>query len=792
MPDNPIRVIVPRLRELVSAQDSQISDRDLLHRFSDERDEAAFAEIVRRHAPMLLRVSQRVLRNTHDAEEIAQATFLLLAQKAASMRWHDSVSGWLFQTAYRLSLKARTAAHRRAHHESRATPAPPADPLVDLNVRELQTVLDEELSGLPEKYRSPIILCCLEGRSRDEAADCLGWPLAKVKDRLERGRERLRCRLARRGVLLSTALTSAWLLESPALAGLSPHTITRGALSLATGEATLATLLPPHMFALVKGGTTTMLVCRLTILAAALGLALGTAAAVTRLPDDPPPTPAQASKKKPAPAEAVAAKEAAPAQPEALPLVGHKGAVNAVAFARVRKTVATAGSDGTVRIWNSVTGDLIHKLDQPGKPVGVAFSPDGKMLAAVSVGKGGEVVVWDAVTGKKVWRNASTPPGRNLGGGGGVAFSPDGSMVMAGMAGGVTMGFQAAAGIVFFAFRASRGGGTAVAYSADGKTVVVGDDGGAVQQVDSATGRALRIWRGKNNVTALAFFPTGTRVAVADGSKALRILDITTGKEETRFESKEEVVTLAVSAGARRLATAGAGGAVLLWDTAGKQERRFSAGGAVNALAFSPDGKQLATAGADGVILWNLTRDDKPLPRDFKLSAKELEARWADLASDDGGKAYAAMRYLRADPARSLPFLQKRLTPKDTGPDPKKVKQLIADLDSDEFKKRESAAKELEDLGEAVESAMRDALAAKPSLEVTRRLERLLKRLEDQRQTLTAEQQRDVRALRVLEQVGTPEAKKLLEALSKKATGWWVRREATQALLRLGKGEVKR
>jgi len=379
-----------------------------------------------------------------------------------------------------------------------------------------------------------------------------------------------------------------------------------------------------------------------------------------------------------------------------------------------------------------------------------------------------------------------------MGGGGGVAFSPDGKMVLVGMGSGVTMGLQAASGLAMFAFRAARGGATAVACSPDGKTLASGDDGGTIQLQDSATGRPLRLARGTNPITALAFLPNGTRVAAADGSTKLRVVDITTGKEETSFESKEKVVALAVSAAARRLATAGAGGAVLLWDDSGKQERRFSAGGAVNALAFSPDGKQLATAGADGVILWNLARDEKPLPPDFKLSAKELESRWADLASNDGGKAYTAMRLLRADPPRSLPFLQKHLTPKDAGPDPKKVKQLIADLDADEFKKRESAAKELEDLGEAVEPALREALAAKPSLEVTRRLERLLKRLEEQRQTLTAEQQRDVRAVRVLEQVGTPEAKKLLGALSKKASGWWVKREARAALDRLGKGEPKR
>jgi hypothetical protein len=264
------------------------------------------------------------------------------------------------------------------------------------------------------------------------------------------------------------------------------------------------------------------------------------------------------------------------------------------------------------------------------------------------------------------------------------------------------------------------------------------------------------------------------------------MVEIATGKVETGFEGKDTVDVVAISPDGKRLATAGPGGTVLLWDPTGRQERQFSAGGPVGGLAFCPDGKRLATAGADGVIIWDLTRDEKPLPRGFKLTAKELEVQWANLASEDGGKVYAAARLLRADPVRSVPFLAKHLAPKGMAPDPRKVKQFIADLDADEFRKREAAVKELEDLGRAVESALRDALAAKPSLEATRRLERLLNRLEDQGQPLTAEQHRDVRAVRVLGQVGTPAAKKLLEAVRKKGPGWWVEREAKATLERLG------
>jgi hypothetical protein len=171
------------------------------------------------------------------------------------------------------------------------------------------------------------------------------------------------------------------------------------------------------------------------------------------------------------------------------------------------------------------------------------------------------------------------------------------------------------------------------------------------------------------------------------------------------------------------------------------------------------------------------------------LTEKQLGALWTDLASGTGGKVYAASRLLRADPARSVPFLRQRLEPK-AGPDRKRLQRLIADLDADEFATREAATKALAKLGGAAESALRQALAARPSAEARVRLERLLKPLGRDR-ALTAEQQRDVWAVRVLEQVGTPEARKLLSVLSKKSPGWWVTQEAKEALRRLARREKK-
>ncbi|MFO0843228.1 MAG: sigma-70 family RNA polymerase sigma factor [Gemmataceae bacterium] len=394
--------LAPQLRTLVAPRDRQAADRELLRRFSAEGDEDAFAEIVRRHGPMLLRACRRVSPNGHDAEDISQAAFLLLARKAASGGWHDSVAGWLYQTAYRLARKARVAAGRRARHEARVRLADPPGPDDELTVREFQAALDEELSQLPEKYRAPIVLCCLEGRSPDEAAGYLGWPLGAVKDGLERGRERLRARLARRGVVLGTALTSAWLLEGAAKAALPPHATARAALLIASGQAKLADLLPTPVAALTKGVTTTMLLCRMTILASALALACGAASGLSRPKDAPPARPAQPPEAKPAP------DDTGPVRPEPMFLTGHRGAVNAVAFAPDGK-LAAAGADGTVRVWDLSSGAQLQKLDQGGNAAAVAFSPDGRMLAAASAGKAGTLTTWDAATGR---RCGGPPAGR--------------------------------------------------------------------------------------------------------------------------------------------------------------------------------------------------------------------------------------------------------------------------------------------------------------------------------------------------------------------------------------------
>jgi RNA polymerase sigma factor (sigma-70 family) len=210
------------LCRLVGAEHTaRLPDGQLLERFALHSEEAAFTALVRRHGPLVLGVCRRILHNWHDAEDAFQATFLVLARKARSIAKQESVGSWLYQVAYRTALRARARSASRLRRERQATLPTVADPLAEVTGRELLGVLDEELHQLPERHRAPLVLCCLQGQTRDEAARQLGWSLRALKHRLEQGRELLRSRLARRGLTLPGALLAAGLAQGTARAAVS-------------------------------------------------------------------------------------------------------------------------------------------------------------------------------------------------------------------------------------------------------------------------------------------------------------------------------------------------------------------------------------------------------------------------------------------------------------------------------------------------------------------------------------------------------------------------------------------
>jgi RNA polymerase sigma factor (sigma-70 family) len=233
------RVIVEHLRRLSeAAQARDTPDQDLVGAFVATQSEAAFSALVKRHGPMVLDVCRRVLGNVADAEDAFQATFLVLARKAASLRDRQLVSSWLYGVAQRTARKALTTRARRAAHEQAAPAARTRDPLAELSVREAQQLVDREIAGLPEKYQAPLVLCCLEGLARDEAARQLGWPVALLKSRLEQARQLLRARLARHGLTLPAGVLAVELLGTSAQAALPAALTTstiRAAVVVATG-----------------------------------------------------------------------------------------------------------------------------------------------------------------------------------------------------------------------------------------------------------------------------------------------------------------------------------------------------------------------------------------------------------------------------------------------------------------------------------------------------------------------------------------------------------------------------
>jgi RNA polymerase sigma factor (sigma-70 family) len=174
------------------------SDRRLLERYTRHQDETAFQALVARHGPMVLGVCKRVLHHAQDAEDAFQATFLVLVRKTGSIGQPELLANWLYRVAHHTALKARANAARRSKNQRQAVSRPTPDPLLEVAWRELRALLDQELSRLPEKYRAPLVLCYLQGKTNEEAARQLGWPPGSMSARLARGRVMLRDRLAGR------------------------------------------------------------------------------------------------------------------------------------------------------------------------------------------------------------------------------------------------------------------------------------------------------------------------------------------------------------------------------------------------------------------------------------------------------------------------------------------------------------------------------------------------------------------------------------------------------------------
>jgi RNA polymerase sigma factor (sigma-70 family) len=257
-----------------------LSDRELLERFLSNRDEGAFTFLVRRHGPVLFGVCRRLLGDSHDAEDALQAAFLVLVRRTRSIRRKESVGSWLYGVAQHIALNTRTRDAARRNREKEAGSMRSIGSVDDLATQELRSALDEEIGSLPEKYRGPIVLCYLEGKSHEKVAQELGCPKASVTSRLAKARDLLRGKLERRGITLAIGAVATALTGMAAAAPL-PATLTiktvKAATLVATGKAVASGIISAHVLALADGAVRGVfwVKAKMIVMVAGLGLAVG-------------------------------------------------------------------------------------------------------------------------------------------------------------------------------------------------------------------------------------------------------------------------------------------------------------------------------------------------------------------------------------------------------------------------------------------------------------------------------------------------------------------------------------
>jgi RNA polymerase sigma factor (sigma-70 family) len=229
----PLSEVVRQLRRLAGLRPAAaLSDSHLLERFLTQKDETAFETLLARHGPMVLGVCRSLLSDVHEAEDAFAATFLVFVRKAASIGRRELLGNWLYGVAHRVALRARANAVRRRAQERGSIEMLAANSSDEIAARERARVVHEELNLLPARYRAPLILSYLEGKTQEEVAQELDCTPGAVRGRLERGRERLRARLASRGLGLSAAVLAANL-ESRTLTAAVPQVLFQSTLKTA-------------------------------------------------------------------------------------------------------------------------------------------------------------------------------------------------------------------------------------------------------------------------------------------------------------------------------------------------------------------------------------------------------------------------------------------------------------------------------------------------------------------------------------------------------------------------------
>jgi RNA polymerase sigma factor (sigma-70 family) len=632
--------VLGQMRRWTAAQlDADATDAELVASFLATSAEPAFAALVRRHGPLVLGVARRMLGRLQDAEDVFQATFLLLARKAGTIRRRDSVGSWLYGVAYRLARKARGRDARRRVHEKEA--AAMRGQTVPSNVwQQFSEALDAALNGLPAHYRAVLLACHAEGLTQEEAARQLGLPIGTVRSRLARGRALLRKRLAARGVTVPlaglAALGIAATTSPPVRAQLMEKTV-RASLAYAAGQAVTGLLSAPAAD-LVKGGLSLAAVRAKAAFVLLLTFAVAATAAVGYMPRDERASEAGLSAGAPEADERPGPRRDAAGDPLPHGTIARLGTlryragffITALAFAPDDRSVTLYGDDGHVAALEVATGRLTRTFQARDLRAGrrACLSADGRWAVFAEASRDGLIRpvalhLCDCTTGKPV-RAFGEGPNRV------AQFAPDGVTLAVTRLDGVVEIWNPHEGRLLRSWKADDAPGydlfIAARFAAGGKRLITVHRGDTLRCWDAASG--ARLWEvGRvKAMTAWAVAPNGGLVAV-DGSNydrasqpagkrvqsRMRLLDVATGAEVRVLVAETDKSVLGIphwfmsaqfSADGKLLATTGQDRLVRLWDTAtGKElcswpfKPNFP-----GALAFAHDGRTLALADAGKTV----------------------------------------------------------------------------------------------------------------------------------------------------------------------------------------------
>jgi RNA polymerase sigma factor (sigma-70 family) len=619
------------------------TDRQLLERFLRNKDTVALETLVRRYAPMVWGVCRRTVFNHHDAEDAFQATFFVLVRKAAMLRRRKSVAGWLHVAAHKTAQRARQMTRRRFEHERQVTvmPEPKARTTEQTNGPELQDLLDDALSQLPERYRSVVVLCDLQEKTRPQAARQLGVPEGTVGSRLARGRALLAKRLARRGLAVSGATVAALLSKqtvSAAVPGSLLSSTIRVAGLLAAGQG--AGALSAQVSALTKGVLkamalakykTVMLVLLVVGLVPSGGLlahhliafdsapsggALSSPSLVenaANVPDVAPPLPLS----EPFPIEIGDVRSFKPPRISA--------GITAVGFTPDQRCVVSCAEDGVVRKHDIATSKELWAFDTGARPAAastrdLAVSPDGN-LALVAV-QDHTVRVLDMATGEEL-RRFTGHKARVLG----VSFSSNGRLALSGSGAwdarepqdNTVRMWDVATATEIRCFTGHKGWVSTPVFSPDDRFVLSPSSDCTIRLWDAQTGDLVREFTGHTGFIRTAVFSRDGKFVLSSSEDCtVRLWEAETGRQIRCFKGHTFFVEAAIlSADARRATSAGKEGAIRVWDVASEKELLSLTGHdrGVNALVLSRNQQYVLSGGVDGTLrLWRLP-DPAPAPQ---------------------------------------------------------------------------------------------------------------------------------------------------------------------------------